>query len=88
MTIAAVAVAFLAGTTMAALDSSTEQASPREGSSAGGFTALDPPRTGASLELLHPAFTDNSPDAQPPFILAGAAVDMNSMPQQAVTKGY
>jgi hypothetical protein len=79
MTLAAVAVAFLAGTTMAALDSSTERTSPLEGSSAGGSTALlGPPRTGGSLERLHPSFTDNLPDAQPPVNLAGEVVDMNS----------
>ena len=80
MTIAAVAVAFLAGTTMAALDSSTKQVSPREGPLAGGSTHLDLPRRGASLEPLHPAFTQNSPEAQPPIILADAVVDMNAEP--------
>ena len=78
VTVAAVAVAFLAGTTMANLDRSSEQASPRDGSSVGGSTPLDRPRTGFSFDPLDATVSDSSPNAQPAFTVANALVAMNS----------
>ena len=86
MTLVAVAVAFLAGTTIATLDRSTEQASPQQGSSVGGSTAVDGPRD-LSLEPLHPAVSDNANDGRPAIVIVGQVAAVASEPAHPVQIG-
>ena len=87
VTVAAVAVAFLAGTAMATLDRSMEQASPGEGSSVGESASPDGPRTLFPLDPLGAAVSDGSPDTQPAFTVANALVAMNSDEAAATMQG-
>ena len=86
MTLVAVAVAFLAGTTIATLDRSTEQASPQQGSSVGGSTAVDGPRD-LSLEPLHPAVSENANDGRPAIVIVGQVAAIASEPAHPVQIG-
>ena len=86
VTVAAVAVAFLAGTAMATLDGPTDQASPGKGSSVGS-APLDGPRTGFTLGPLDAAVSNRSPDTQPAFTGANALVAMNSDEATATMQG-
>ena len=77
---AAVAIAFLAGTTLATLHRGTEQAAPPivEGSPVGGSPAANGPGTGSLFDSVRPSMSDNLADAQPVIVEAVAVVGMNT----------
>jgi len=69
----AVAVAFLAGTTVATLDRSmNDVAAPLEGSSVGGSPAVRGPGTGSIFDSQALVITGNRPDTHPEIIQAGS----------------
>src|SRR6478735_4139779 len=83
----AVAVAFLAGTTVATLDRSMNQAAtPLEGSSVGGSPAVRGPGTGSIFDSPALGITGNRPDTHPVIIQAGAITTMNFSAQASTAQ--